>query len=351
MKKRRKSRSKKLGLPPGSIIYIGEDKEKNSLLYSFRYNQNTLDEKSSALDTKQFSSDIVQWLNIDGVSDVELVKKIGDKNSISKLILEDVVNTTQGPKLEFHKDTLFVVVKMLTIDEEERIDSEHISFILKDNCLFSFQEKKGDVFEAIRKRLRENSGLVRSKRADYLLYCLLDCIVDHYFVLFDKVQDKIDQMEDKIQEGLDSEDIIDEIYLLKKDLNLLKKPLRPLLEIFKQLLKENNSFIDEDNKRFFRDLEDHSKDIINDLESFRDQLNQIYELKMTMQNNKMSSTLNKLSLLASIFVPLSFVAGLYGMNFEYMPELKIKNGYFYTLGFMGTFALGCFVYFKIKKWF
>ncbi|SFX42048.1 magnesium/cobalt transporter CorA [Cytophaga hutchinsonii] len=266
--------------------------------------------------------------------------------------MEDVASAEQRPKLDDYDDCLFLTVKMIRHDDKtNEIFSEQVSFVIKPNLILSFQEKnkEGDVFNPNRERLRQNKGKMRRKGADYLLYSLLDTIVDHYFEIMEYVGDTLEVIE---QEMLTNPEPVKlkELYKFRRDLIYLRKSVWPLREVIVKLERDECSMIGEDVKPFLRDVYDHTIQVIETVESTRDILSGIVDVYLSSVSNRMNSVMKVLTVISTIFMPLAFITGLYGMNFDNMPELHTQNGYYAVLVLCGTIALGMLIYFQRKKW-
>ena len=294
----------------------------------------------------------VHWTNVTGVHDPQLVKEIGEIFNLHPLVLEDIANTSQRPKLEEFDDYAYVVAKMVMFRNQGiAIRSEQISFVLGKNYLLTFQEESGDVFEGVRKRIRESKGRIRSQGGDFLLYALLDAIIDHYFVVLERFGEELERIEDAVLESYDTADMIRSVYSVRRELVLLRKAVWPLRELIKGLQDTELKLIQKKTKLFVRNLYDHTVQVMDTIESFRDLVSSIREMHMTAMSNKMNAIMKVLTIIATIFIPLTFVAGIYGMNFEYMPELKWRLGYPISIAVMVGMAGAMVYYFKRKRWF
>ncbi|GAB4323215.1 MAG: magnesium/cobalt transporter CorA [Bacteroidales bacterium] len=292
----------------------------------------------------------ITWLNIDGLHDVEIIDKIGKYYDIHPLVLEDILNTNQRTKLEVYDDYIFIVIKMLIFDEKEfKINSEQVSIILGKNFVISFQEKPGDIFDSLRERIRGGKGKIRKMGSDYLTYALLDVIIEHYFINLEKVGDKIEQFEEELISEPES-DILNEIYKLKREVLLLRRSVWPLREVVNKLERSESSLIHKKTIPYIRDLYDHTIQVIDTVETSRDLLSGMLELYLSSVSNKMNEVIKVLTIFTAIFIPLTFIAGVYGTNFEYIPELKWHYGYFAMWVVMIILGVGLFLFFKKKKW-
>ena len=291
----------------------------------------------------------VNWINMDGMGDLTIVEKLQSHFCFDALTLDDVIND-QRPKAEEYDDYLFFTLKMLYRIEGDKIDYEQISFILGTNYLISFQEKEGDLFDAFRERIRLDQGKVRKMKADYLMYRLIDIIVDNYYTILDNIGTQIDEIEDCIYTD-SAEEAFHKIQGIKKELIFLRKAVYPLREALSRVLKGETSFVLEENLRYFSDIYDHTVHVIDSLETYKDLTSSLLDIHMNTMNNRMNEVMKLLTIITTIFIPLSFISGVYGMNFEFMPELHSKWGYPVVLGFMALISAGMVYYFKKKKWF
>ncbi len=344
---------KKQGLPPGSLIYTGKDNSKKIEIETINYSHELLlEEKISNIDDLKYDKDSksIYWININGIHNTELLKTLGEKFVIHNLILEDILNTTQRPKVEFFYDHIFIVIKMLSYDNKEaEVNSEQVSFILGHNYVISFQEKPGDVFDPLRNRIKNSSGKIRSLGSDYLAFALLDIIVDNYFILLEHLGEKLEKYEESLIEKADKE-ILNRIYFLKRENLLLRNSVWPVRELVSQLEKSDSGIIKKKTIIYFRDLYDHTIQVIDSVEIYRDLLSGLIELYMTGTSNKTNEVMKVLTIISTIFIPLTFIAGIYGMNFKYMPELGWHWAYFSVWGVMLVLTILMLWFFRRKKW-
>ncbi|MCF8009569.1 MAG: magnesium/cobalt transporter CorA, partial [Halanaerobiales bacterium] len=333
--------------------YLTEDKVEDAKIKYIDYDKEEYIEKEASQIKECFElkdKDTVSWINIDGLSDVDTIKQIGDNFDIHPLALEDILHVHQRPKLEEYDNSLFIVLKMLNYNETSKeIDSEQLSIIVGKNYVITFQEKPGDVFDPIRERLKNKKGKIRTMNADYLAYCLVDLIVDNYFIILEKISDRIEFIEEELINE-PSEKTLKSIYELKNEMIFLRKSVWPLREVVNRLEKNEIDFIDKSVKLYFRDLYDHTIQVIETVETLRDMLSGMLDIYLSSLSNKMNEVMKVLTIIATIFIPLTFIAGIYGMNFQYMPELDIRNGYFIVLGIMLVVALYMVYFFKKKDW-
>jgi magnesium transporter len=288
-------------------------------------------------------------VSVDGVHDPQIIKEVGEEFELHPLILEDILNTKQRPKVEEYGDTIFVVARMIWHDKNDELQSEHISFVLAENFVLCFQEQPGDVFEPLRERLRKSSGRIRSRGSDYLLYALLDTIVDNYFLVMEHTGIVIEELEEHILQNY-SETTINEVHELKREMIDLQRYVWPLREVTNHMLRAEHNTFKEETLLFLRDLNDHTVQIIETIQMSREMINGMIDLSMNQASNRMNEVMKVLTIIATIFIPLTFIAGIYGMNFDYMPELGYRYGYFITWTVMIISTAGMLIFFKRKNW-
>ncbi len=297
----------------------------------------------------------VNWVNLDGLEDKSIVQKIADHFCLHTLLVEDITSDHQ-PKVEEFDDYLFFTLKMLYRIEEDRIDYEQISFVLGKDYLLSFQEKEGDLFGNLRDRIRLDQGRVRKKKADYLLYRLIDIIVDNYYSVLDAIGQKIETIEEDIYQN-SIEQQFKNIQKLKKELIYLRKALYPLRDAMSKLIKDESGFIEPANIRYYRDVYDHVVHLIDSLDTYKDLTSALMDIYINTLNTRMNEVMKVLTIISTIFIPLTFIVGVYGMNFNTekspwnMPELNSPYGYPIVMGLMVLIVIGMMRYFKYKKWF
>jgi len=349
---RRKSKQK-AGLAPGTLVYTGEKKVEKVRIRIIDYDATQLEEKEADAVEECFpfkDKPTVTWINIDGLHDLELIGKIGRQFGLHPLVLEDIVNTGQRPKLEDFEDHIFVVLKMLYYDQKKNeLEAEQVSLVFGQNFVISFQERVGDIFEPLRERIRQNKGRVRKAGADYLAYTLIDSIVDIYFVILEQLGEKIENAEQELATNPTLE-TLQSIRAFKKEMIFLRKSIWPLREVVNSLERGESSLINESTLIYLRDVYDHTIQIIDTVESYRDMLSGMLDVYLSSISNRMNEVMKVLTIFASIFIPLTFIAGIYGMNFAFMPELGWWWGYFGVLLVMAVVAIALIVYFKRRRW-
>jgi len=348
-----KKRSHKAGLPPGTLVHIGERKAEKVKIGILDYDETQFEEKEAKTIEESFpfkDKPTVTWINIDGLHEVEIIEKLGSNFGLHPLLLEDILNTDQRPKMEDYGDYIFVVLKMLYSGENKgEIEAEQVSLILGSNFVISLQEHEGDVFNPLRDRIRKNKGRIRKVGADYLAYALLDAIVDNYFLILENVGEKIEDTEQQLATN-PSQETLQYIRELKNEMIFLRKSIWPLRELINGLERGESTLIHESTGAYLRDVYDHTIQIIDTVESYRDMISGMVDIYLSSISNKMNEVMKVLTIFASIFIPLTFVAGIYGMNFEFMPELKWHWGYFALLAVMTLIGISLVLYFKRKKW-
>ena len=347
--------NKKVGLPPGSVVFTGEKKVEDVLVHFLQYTPETLEElKIEELHEVaphiQDEHDI-DWIDIRGLHDTELIQDIGKTFRIHSLILEDIADINQRPKYEEYDHGHFLILHALSFDRENsKISREQVSLYFGKGFMVSFQEAETDLFEGVRQRLRNKHGKIRQKKSDYLCYALADTIVDHYYLVLDEVADDIQEIEDLIMEDND-QNIKQRIHQLKKELIKVKKAVSPLREAINQFSKSEGHVMDQTTVMYLRDLYDHIIHLMEMIETYRDVLHGLQDLYISEISFRMNQVMQILTIITTIFVPLSFLAGIYGMNFTHMPELHYKYGYYILLGIMFSIFVGLLIFFKRKRWF
>ncbi|MCL4155109.1 UNVERIFIED_CONTAM: hypothetical protein GTU68_063138 [Idotea baltica] len=354
MSKKRVSKSKrKIGQIPGSIVYTGDKSKENLALEVFDYTNDNCSERilKSITDTFEFKdTNSTTWINFNGLNYVNDIEAIGKYYDLHPLVLEDIVNIRQRPKIDEYENYIFVVLKMLYYDNDEKIVSEQVSFILGKNYVISFQESEGDVFDTVRDRLRHGKGRIRSMSSDYLLYTLIDAIVDHYFSVIEILGDKIEDFETAIFSGHANDDVSKEIQNLKREILRVRRAIFPLREVVSRIEKNDTNLIQNKTLTYYRDIYDHLIHVSENIDIYREMIWSLMDMYMTSISNKMNEVMKVLTIMASIFIPLTFIAGIYGMNFDYIPELHYKHSYFILWGVMILLFLGMLYYFRKKKW-
>ncbi|MBN1292076.1 MAG: magnesium/cobalt transporter CorA [Candidatus Latescibacteria bacterium] len=346
--------SKKAGLPPGTLVHIGDKRAEGTRITLISYDEKQFMEKEVDFIEDCFpykDSPGVTWINIDGLHDVELIKKIGDFYGFHSLLMEDIVNTNQRPKMDDYGDHIYIVIKMITFNNhsENNLQVEQVSLVLGSNYVISIQEQVGDVFGVIRDRLRNAKGRVRTMDADYLAYSLIDATVDNYFVVLENIGDIIEEIEDELVSEPRKESL-HKIYDEKRTMLILRKSVWPLRELISSLERGESSLFRKSTTMYLKDVYDHTIQIIDTIETYRDLLTGMLDMYMTSLSNRMNEVMKVLTIIATIFIPLSFVVGVYGMNFKYMPELEWHWGYPLIWGVIITIVTTMLAIFRKNNW-
>jgi len=346
-------RSKKIGLPPGTPIHVGEKKIDRVRIKIIDYDEAQFQEKEAKTVEECFpfkDKPTVTWINIDGIHQVDIIEKIGNHFNIHPLVLEDIVNTGQRPKMEDFVNYIFVILKMLYYDEKiNETKTEQISLILGSNFVISFQENEGDVFDPIRERIRSDRGRIRKMGADYLAYALIDTIVDNYFIILEKLGEKIEDIEDELVTNPALE-TLQTIHSLKREMIFLRKSVWPLREVISRLERWESPLIDKSLNIYLRDVYDHTIQVIDSIETFRDMLSGMLDIYLSSVSNRMNEVMKVLTIIATIAIPLTVITGIYGMNFQFMPELQWQWSYPLVLLAMLTLGVLMIRYFRRRKW-
>jgi magnesium transporter len=353
MKKLRKRKIKVVD--PTKFEFIGEKYLDRSEMQLFSYDQDTFEEKSDfekvPTGKELLSTAKCHWFNVHGLHDSKLIDNIASGLNVHRLVIQDLLDTTQISRAQDYDSYLFFTVKSVEAETSGDLISEQISFILFENSLITFQERKGDHFEHIRTRLREKIGLVREKTVDYLLFLLLEAIIDNYHIALQKMETEIELLIAGENSDISNPDFIGNIEQYKTRLNTLKKSLLPIIESLTKIGKGLSDQIREENNKFYEVLRDTCLFLNAEIDSDLLRLEGAINMFFTLQNQKMNQIMKTLTIIASIFIPLTFIAGIYGMNFENMPELKWELGYFAALGVMLVITIALLIFFKIRKWF
>ncbi len=351
--------SKQAGLAPGTLVHIGERKTEKAKITVIDYDNENLQEKVVGSVEECFpfkDSSTVTWINIDGIHDVSLVEKIGKEFGLHPLVLADIMNTGQRPRMEEFDDYIYVSLKMLYFDKKnEDMIIEQVSLVLGKNYVISFQEQEGDVFEPVRERIRQSKGRVRKMGPDYLAYSLIDAVVDNYFVILESFGEDLEHVEEMLAKNPEPK-VMNTIHKLKRDTILLRKSIWPLREIVGGIQRGGSSLVTPDTGPYYRDIYDHTVQVMETIEAMRDMVSGLLDIYLSSISNRMNEVMKVLTIFAAIFIPLTFIAGIYGMNFNpemspwNMPELNWKFGYFFALGIMILVAGVMLIYFKKKRW-
>ncbi|OPY83543.1 MAG: Magnesium transport protein CorA [Syntrophorhabdus sp. PtaU1.Bin153] len=349
-----KKRSQKAGLPAGTLIHIGEQKTERTTITIIAYEDGNsrevdLSELEQYIASK--NSNEVIWVNINGIHQAAIVETIGRIFHLHPLSLEDIMNTDQRPKMEEYKNYIFIVLKKLFYDEPtRRIKDDQISLVLGNSFLISFQESEPDMFTPVREAIRKRRGRISEAGADYLAYSLVDMAVDNYFLTMEKLGEDIEALEDNLVKNPEGQ-TLRSIHRLKRELIFLRKTVWPLREVVGDLERTGSTFIQESTIIYLRDIYDHVIHVVDTIETFREIVSGMLDIYLSSVSNKMNEVMKVLTIIATIFIPLTWIAGIYGMNFEHIPELKMRFGYPLVMLCMGAIGILMLVYFKRKKWF
>ncbi|WP_425075431.1 magnesium/cobalt transporter CorA [Psychroserpens sp. S379A] len=345
---------KATNLPPGTMAYKGKKLSLKTVIDIINYSSQTFTkiDSNNVEDGFNFEGNKqVTWININGLNNLEDIEKLGKHYNLHPLTLEDIVNTSQRPKFEEFQNYFFVVFKMLYFNDSNLLQYEHLSMVVGSDYVLTFQEADGDVFDDLRNRIETSKGRIRSQGADYLMYAILDAVVDNYFTVIEAIGDKIEDLESSIFESQNNNATTpNQIQQLKQDVLKIRRSIFPLREVVNRLEKSDNSIINEKSQSYIRDLYDHIIQVNESIDLYREMVWSLMDMYMTIISNKMNEVMKVLTIIATIFIPLTFIAGIYGMNFTNMPELQAENGYFILLGVMVLLFIVMLIYFRKKKW-
>jgi magnesium transporter len=346
--------SKKAGLAPGTLVHIGEKKSDITKVTMYEYHENFFLEntvvQADALRNLPVNREGVLWVNVDGFARVDILEAIGTRFGLHPLTMEDILNAGQRPKAENFDHYHYIVFKMLSYNDlRNTVDIEQVSLVVGPDYVLSFQEREGDVFGSLRERLRLGKGWIRKLGADYLAYSLLDAVVDSYFDVLEKIGERIETIEDRLVADPANETLW-EVHNLKREMIYLRRSVWPLREVVNRLIKSDDAFLDKTTSVYLRDVYDHIAQILDTTEIYREMLSGMLDIYLSSVSNRMNEVMKVLTIIATLFIPLTFVAGLYGMNFRFMPELDWPFGYPLVLSLMLIVAVSMIYYFKQKKW-
>jgi magnesium transporter len=354
MPKQFKKKSHKTGLPPGALVHIGEKWSEKAKISVMQYNEETLEEKElTEIRKKHLHEDktLTTWIHVDGIHDTAILEQMGEEFDLHPLLLEDILDTDHRPKMEDMGSYILVVMKYFTLNpgQAEDVKSEQISLIFGSHFVLSMQEKESDLLNPIRERIRLGKGKIRKLDADYLAHAIIDTIVDSYFSILENMGEEIEACEEDLVNHPSSA-ILRRIHYLKRNLIVLRKSVWPLREAVASLERGGSPLIAESSNLYFRDVYDHTIQVMDTIETFRDTLSGILDIYLSSLSFRMNEIMKVLTIIATIFIPLTFIAGVYGMNFDYMPELKWRWGYFIILSGMAAVALFMLYLFRKNKW-
>ena len=342
----------KPGTAPGTLNYTGEIREELVSLALIDYNEEHFDEVhgvGSDWKHRVPSPQFMSWLDVSGIHNVAIIQEIGDHLGIHPLIMEDIIHPHQRPKFDLIEDQIYVVLRMLHIKEDGTVQDEQISIVLGKNWIVSFQQFPGDVFDAVRERLRGGKGLIRKSGPDYLAYALIDLIVDYYFVLLERIGSEVQEIEAEVMDN-PTKQTIHTIRATKQTIVSYRKDIWPVRELVSSMIRDESGLIKKRTTTYLRDVYDHTIQVMDLMETYRDQLSGLTDLYLSSLSQRMNEVMQFLTIIGSIFIPLTFIAGVYGMNFANMPELGWEYGYPAVWVVMIVSGIGLFLYFRYKKW-
>ncbi len=344
---------KPAGSSPGTVVYVGEERVEPVCISFIRYDQSGAQALRMVLPAEVMppaQEDGVSWYTIDGVHDASILNAIGERFGLHGLVIEDIANTNQRPKIEEFDQYLFIAMKMITFDEEAKeLLAEHVSLIVGPGYVLAFLENEGDVFEPVRQRIASGKGRIRKMKSDYLAYALMDAIIDNYFAVLEDLGDQIDDIEEEVVES-PTVQTLRTVHRLKRELIFLRRSVWPMREVVNTILRDESELVRDETRIFLRDLYDHSIHVIDTVETLRDIVAGMLDVYLSSVSNKLNQVMKVLTVMSSIFIPLTFVAGVCGMNFKYMPELEMSYGYPAVMIGMLAVAVGLLAMFRRKEW-
>ncbi|HEY3374214.1 MAG TPA: magnesium/cobalt transporter CorA [Candidatus Aquicultor sp.] len=354
MAKHVKRRSQKAGLPPGTLVHIGRERTQGVKITAIEYSPETYQELVLGIEEAcalKKEKGVVTWIDVEGINQVDVLSRLGECFNIHSLVLEDILNTNQRPKVEDYGDYLYIVLKMLYAKSDGiDITTEQVSIILGETYVISFQEGiEGDTFNGIREHLKVATGRLRSMGADYLAYTLIDSVVDNYFAIMEMLGEEVDDLEDELVASPERQ-TLESIHNLKSTMIFLRRSVWPLREVIGTLERGESRLIQPSSRIYLRDVYDHTIQVIDTIETYRDMLSGMVDIYLSSVSNRLNEVMKVLTIVSTIFIPLTFIVGLYGMNFRYMPELSSRWGYPVVLLIMLLVALSMVMYFRRKKW-
>jgi magnesium transporter len=345
----------KIGKPPGTLIYTGEKKSEVTTITIVEYSDTdytqrkveSIEELTGILSDRK--KDKIYWLDINGLHNVELLSKLGEYLGIHNLVMEDVLNLYQRPKVDYFSDDIFLILKRINSNSEQEFNFEQVSMLLRENFVITFQDDPNTNLNVIQSRIEASKSLLRKAAADFLFYVIADYLIDQYFLVLEELNDKVENLQDDLVEK-PSKDDISRIQNLKKDLQKIRQSISPVREIMNSLMRQDSDLILDSTIIYLRDSLDHLIQLLDMIETYRDSITTLLDIYLSSVSNRMNEVMKVLTIIATIFIPLTFIAGVYGMNFEYMPELHWRYGYFIILGLMLLVGILLGTYFKKKNW-
>ncbi len=353
--KKQKKIYKALNLSPGTMTYKGKKHSDVTTIEVIKYDPKSY--KKSRFENvadvlKLENGHEISWININGLNNVNEIEQLGKYYNIHPLTLEDIVNPFHRPKFDEFENYLYVVFKMLSFKEDEEVHYEHVSMVVGHNYVLTFQESNGDVFDDLRERISHGKGRIRTLGSDYLMYAILDAIVDNYITVIEAFGDKIEDLEERIFESdSNTNETPNHIQTLKQEVLKIRRSIFPFREVVKSLEKIESVIVDPKTRRFIRDLYDHIVQVSESVDLYREMIWSLMDIHMTIISNKMNEVMKVLTIIATIFIPLTFLAGIYGMNFDNIPELHYEYSYYILWGMMVIIFIFMLLYFRRKKWF
>lgn len=349
-----KKRSKKSGLPPGSLIHIGEERVGKARITAMDYDEKELRERELEKIEECFvfrDSPATTWIDVQGLHDPEILRHLGECYGFHPLMLEDILNTDQRPKMEDYGDYIYIVLKRLSSDGPDGVvSSEQISLVLGPNFLFSFQEGiRGDVFAPVKERIRKNGTKIRKTGTDYLTYSLMDAVIDNYFAVLESAGERVEIIEEGLVSGASNQTLRD-IHYLKREMIFLRKAVWPLRELINGMIRGDTRLIADATRIYLRDIYDHTIHVIDTIETLRDMVSGMLDIYLSSISNRMNAVMKVLTIIATLFMPLTFIAGVYGMNFVNIPELHWRYGYLFFWVVTVFITAGMLIFFRKKKW-
>lgn len=347
-----RGKKKRAGLPPGTPVYTGEAKHEKVTINLIDYKGNTVSEKEITSPEECISctsSDTISWIDVEGIHDVQQIQKLADSLGLHPLVVEDILNVEQRAKMDEYDGYIYLVLKMFHLKSDE-IVPEQVSIVLGKNYVVTFQEGiEGDTFHEIRERIRNQKGMITKMTSDYLVYSIIDSIIDSYFTILESFGDRIEKLEEELVNNPEKRTLT-EIYKLKREMLYLRKSVWPLREAISRLERDESELITRNTHLYLRDVYDHTINVLDTIETYRDMLSGMIDIYLSSISNRLNETMKYLALISTIFIPMTFIASIYGMNFKFMPEIEWLNGYWFALALIFSVGLSFFIYFKLKKW-
>jgi magnesium transporter len=346
-------RSRKTGLPPGSLVHIGLERAEKTRITVLDYDETHVEEREiQSIEelAPYIGKPSVTWIDVVGIHEPKVIEQIGCQFHIHPLLMEDIMNTTQRPKIDDLGKYICLILKLITFDEKTmELQIEQLSLLFSDDFVLSFRETESGIFNTLRDRIRNSLGRIRKMGTDYLTYTLMDAVVDHYFVVMERMGEKIDSLENEVVANPKRETLRG-VQQLRDEILLVRRSVWPLREVVSLLEKAESPLVDKSSSLFFRDVYEHTIQVMDTVDTYRDILSGMFDIYLSSISNRLNEVMKVLTIIATLFMPLTFLAGVYGMNFEHMPELKWQYGYFMLWGVMIVIALAMLVYFRKKKW-